>query len=94
MKEPSQPRRRLVWLAGVSLLIMLIIPPWVYTIEGRATGDVFYQEIIPGPKPPHCTSPIPCGVRIAMPRLGMQLTIWALLFGSALYIRARKKTKP
>ena len=85
--------KKLIWTAGVVLLLMLLIPPWTHTLEGRPSGDLFYQEIIPGPKPPHCANNATCGVKVAMGRLGIQLAMWAVLFGVPIVYRVRRKNK-
>lgn len=91
MSGINRPRRRIVWAAAVVMLLMLLVPPWTYTVEGRPTKHVFYQEIIPGPKPPHCANNAICGVMVDMSRLGIQLAVWAVLFGLPLYVVSRRR---
>ena len=84
-------RKRILWAAAAVLIAMLLAPPWTYTIEGHASGDVFYQEIVPGPAPPHCANNANCGVKVAMDRLGIQVAIWAGLFGLPIYVVSRRR---
>jgi len=72
---------------------MFLLPPWVYTVDGRSTGDVFYQEILPGPKPPHCAAKAICGVKVDMGRLGIQIAVWTMVFGFPLFAAWRKREK-
>ena len=88
----SSPKRRWVaWTGGVVLVLMLLVPPWVYTVEGKPSGDVFYAEILPGPRPPHCAAKVVCGVKVDNPRLGLQVLVWAVLFGVPWYVISRRR---
>jgi hypothetical protein len=87
----SPKRRRIAWASGVALVLMLLVPPWVYTVEGRPTGDTFYAEIVPGPRPPHCAAKVICGVMVDNTRLGLQVLAWAVLFGVPWYLVSRRR---
>ncbi len=93
----SAPRKRrwVAWTGAVVLVLMFLLPPWVNTIEGRPTGDTFYAEILPGPRPPHCAAKVVCGVKVDMVRLGLQLAAWGVVFVVPWVIaRRRSRQKP
>ncbi len=93
MSGKKRPRKRILWAGAVVMLLMLLVPPWTYTVDGRPTMSVFYQEIIPGPRPMDCAAPAICGVMVDMGRLGIQVAVWALLFGLPLYFISRRREK-
>lgn len=90
MDRPGRTRKRILWSGGAVLALMLLVPPWVNTVSGNETGDVFYAEIVPGPKPHHCAANIVCGVKVDLARLGLQLTAWAVIFGVPSLIASRR----
>ena len=84
-------RRWLFWAGAAVVVLMVLIPPWIYTVKGRPTGDVFYAEILPGPRPPHCAAAVVCGVKVDLGRLGLQLLGWGVVFGVPLYLARRRR---
>jgi len=88
---PSQ--KKIIWIAAVAMILMLLVPPWTYTVEGQGTKHVFYQEIIPGPAPPNCAAKAICGVKVDMARLSLQGAVWAVVFGVPLYLTKRRRQK-
>ncbi len=81
-KLSGKYRKWLIRITVAALVLMILLPPWTYTINDRASGSVFYQELIPGPKPPHCATGVTCGVKIDLGRLGIQFIVWAVIFGA------------
>ena len=84
-----QGKKRTGFWASLLIVLMFLVPPWQWTVQGHVSGDVFYDTIIPGPRPPHCAANATCGVKIAMGRLALQIGV-VLLIGGAAALRRRR----